>query len=342
MAIAALVWLAYQFWRLLLGDAPIWPTSPSGAIDLKLMHQLVHEWFAGRRVYGELKTAVYPPATYVLLWPLVGWLDVGPARWLWGLTSGHRARRDHLSPASRERGGGPPRASLRRPAAVLDLRHRRGHRQRTAHRPPAPHAARGHPPSPARASRMAGGPDRVGPHRRGDGQAADRGALSLARALPATVVAARVAGGDRLRSTDPLRAVLPGGHTGRNDPRPALEERGVRHRQRARQRVEPPCLAGDAGAADVDLPRVAARVAGARLLDLSPPGRRSLGSAGGRRDRGLLLDLPSVVRRRAAAAADGGAVPDGEAWVRGGGRPAWRGRSSCRWRPAGFSCCRHR
>jgi hypothetical protein len=87
MAIAALVWLAYQFWRLLLGDAPIWPTSPSGAIDLKLMHQLVHEWFAGRRVYGELKTAVYPPATYVLLWPLVGWLDVGPARWLWGLTT---------------------------------------------------------------------------------------------------------------------------------------------------------------------------------------------------------------------------------------------------------------
>jgi hypothetical protein len=28
MAIAALVWLAYQFWRLLLGDAPIWPTLP--------------------------------------------------------------------------------------------------------------------------------------------------------------------------------------------------------------------------------------------------------------------------------------------------------------------------
>ena len=259
-----------------------------------------------------------------------------------GPHDGRRARRDHLSPASRERGGGPPRASLRRPAAVLDLRHRRGHRQRTAHRPPAAHAARGHPSSPARASRMAGGPDRVGPHRRGDGQAADRGALSLARALPAAVVAARVAGGDRLRSTDPLRAVLPGGHTGRNDPRPALEERGVRRRQRARQRVEPPCLAGDAGAADVDLPRVAARVAGARLLDPSPPGRRSLGSAGGRRDRGLLLDLPSVVRRRAAAAADGGAVPDGEAWVRRWRASCLAGRSCCRWRPAGFSCCRHR
>ena len=80
MAIAAIVWLAYQFWRLLLGDAPIWPTSPPGAIDLKLMHRLVDDWFAGRRIYGELGSAVYPPATYVLLWPLVGWLDVGPAR----------------------------------------------------------------------------------------------------------------------------------------------------------------------------------------------------------------------------------------------------------------------
>jgi Glycosyltransferase family 87 len=87
MGIAALVWLGYQFWRLLWGEAPIWPTSPPGAIDLKLMHRLVHDWFAGRRIYGELGSAVYPPATYVLLWPLVGWLDIGAARLLWGLTT---------------------------------------------------------------------------------------------------------------------------------------------------------------------------------------------------------------------------------------------------------------
>jgi hypothetical protein len=72
MVIAALVWLGYQFWRLLWRDAPIWPTSPPEAIDPKLMHRLVHNWFAGRRIYGELGSAVYPPATYVLLWPLVG------------------------------------------------------------------------------------------------------------------------------------------------------------------------------------------------------------------------------------------------------------------------------
>ena len=74
MDIAALVWLAYQFWRLLLGDAQILPTSAPGSIDLKLMLRLVHEWFVVRRFYGELWRAVLPPATYVLLWPMLGCL----------------------------------------------------------------------------------------------------------------------------------------------------------------------------------------------------------------------------------------------------------------------------
>jgi hypothetical protein len=87
MAIASLVWLGYQFWRLLWGSAPIWHTSPTGAVDLKLLHRLVHEWFAGRPVYREQSSAVYPPATYVLLWPMLGWLDVAPARWLWAVTT---------------------------------------------------------------------------------------------------------------------------------------------------------------------------------------------------------------------------------------------------------------
>jgi glycosyl transferase family 87 len=87
MAIASLVWLGYQFWRLVWGSAPIWHTSPTGAVDLKLLHRLVHEWFAGRPVYRELSSAVYPPATHVLLWPMLGWLDVAPARWLWAVTT---------------------------------------------------------------------------------------------------------------------------------------------------------------------------------------------------------------------------------------------------------------
>src|SRR4029453_5719338 len=77
----------YQFWRLLWGSAPIWHTSPTGAVDLKSLHQLVHEWFAGRAVYRELPTAVHPPATYVLLGPRLAWLSVTPACGLWAGTA---------------------------------------------------------------------------------------------------------------------------------------------------------------------------------------------------------------------------------------------------------------
>jgi hypothetical protein len=34
-----------------------------------------------------VKGAVYPPATYILLWPFLGWLEVTPGRWLWGTTT---------------------------------------------------------------------------------------------------------------------------------------------------------------------------------------------------------------------------------------------------------------
>ncbi len=81
MAIIAGIWLAYEFWRLL------WQEDLMGAVDLGLRHQEVHRWFAGLPVYSELRTATYPPASFVLLWPFVGWLDITPARWLWALSS---------------------------------------------------------------------------------------------------------------------------------------------------------------------------------------------------------------------------------------------------------------
>jgi hypothetical protein len=87
MAVAALVWLGYQFWRLLWGSAPIWHSSPSGAVDLKNLHDVVQHWFAGRPVYSKLGYAVLPPATYAILWPFLGWLAVTPARWLWAATT---------------------------------------------------------------------------------------------------------------------------------------------------------------------------------------------------------------------------------------------------------------
>jgi hypothetical protein len=87
MFFIALVWLGYQFWRLLLGSAPIWPSSPIGAIDLNLHQNGVQHWFAGSPIYHESRNANYPPASYVILWPFFGWLGFTAARWLWAITA---------------------------------------------------------------------------------------------------------------------------------------------------------------------------------------------------------------------------------------------------------------
>jgi len=81
MAVLAALKLGDEFRRL------VWESGHNGAVDLKLRHQEVHDWFAGQPVYELRSTAVYPPATYVLLWPFLGWLGLAPARWLWAVTS---------------------------------------------------------------------------------------------------------------------------------------------------------------------------------------------------------------------------------------------------------------
>lgn len=86
MSVLALVWLGYQFWRLLSEADPIWASSPVGAVDLKMRHEEVHGWFAGIPVYGGPNTG-YPPASFVLFWPLLGWLELTPARWLWAVAT---------------------------------------------------------------------------------------------------------------------------------------------------------------------------------------------------------------------------------------------------------------
>jgi hypothetical protein len=81
MCIAAVLKLEYQFRRL------VWETGPNGAIDLvQFLHPWVARWFSGQLVYRQYG-AEYPPATFVLLWPLLGWLSVTPARWFWAATS---------------------------------------------------------------------------------------------------------------------------------------------------------------------------------------------------------------------------------------------------------------
>jgi hypothetical protein len=82
MALVAIVWLGYQFWRLLWESPPIWHSSPEGAIDLKMRYREVHDWFSGNLVQSP-----YPPATFVILWPLLGWLSLTASRWLWAITT---------------------------------------------------------------------------------------------------------------------------------------------------------------------------------------------------------------------------------------------------------------
>ena len=81
MAAVAMVWLGYEFWRLLRQPEPF------GAIDLRHRHTEVNAWYSGRNVYAELVTAVYPPASYAILWPFLGWLSWTGARAVWAITT---------------------------------------------------------------------------------------------------------------------------------------------------------------------------------------------------------------------------------------------------------------
>ena len=78
MTTCALVRLSIEFYRL------VWLNHWSGAIDLKMRYREVHSWFTGIPIYVELGYAVYPPASYCILWPLLGWLPLMQARLLWG------------------------------------------------------------------------------------------------------------------------------------------------------------------------------------------------------------------------------------------------------------------
>ena len=77
MVTAASIWLSYEFWRL------TWDSSLKGAIDLVQRYEDVYFWFRGFPIYGVITTASYPPASYTILWPMLGWLSIPAARWLW-------------------------------------------------------------------------------------------------------------------------------------------------------------------------------------------------------------------------------------------------------------------
>lgn len=75
-------------WR--LGQAVpflLWAGESPHPTDLNARHGELARWFAGVFTDPHARNADYPPASYVVLWPLLGWLDASQARWLWGLTA---------------------------------------------------------------------------------------------------------------------------------------------------------------------------------------------------------------------------------------------------------------
>ncbi len=80
MLVASLVWLGYEFWRL-------WQPALKGGVDLRLLHGFTRDWFAGRPIYSESHSAVYPPATYAILWSMLGWTTLPVAKFLYAASA---------------------------------------------------------------------------------------------------------------------------------------------------------------------------------------------------------------------------------------------------------------
>ena len=81
MALLAVLKLGPEYWRLVVDQ------TRDGAIDLKFYNDWAHQWVAGVPIYLARPPAEYPPATYLLLWPVLGWMPFGPARWFWAATT---------------------------------------------------------------------------------------------------------------------------------------------------------------------------------------------------------------------------------------------------------------
>lgn len=87
LAAVVLAMIAGAIWRI-GNELPrlLWETGGDGAFDLQLRHREVHRWFSGLPIYNDIERGDYPPASYVILWPLIGWLDLAHARLAWAVT----------------------------------------------------------------------------------------------------------------------------------------------------------------------------------------------------------------------------------------------------------------
>lgn len=62
--------------------------APWSAINVAYRHDELTRWFDGARIYDvSFGRLTYPPATYVFLWPILGWLPLDSARVLYVATT---------------------------------------------------------------------------------------------------------------------------------------------------------------------------------------------------------------------------------------------------------------
>jgi len=88
MTCAALIWLGYEFWRFFLTPKELFGQRILfGGVDLKLLYDFTGQWFSGIPVYTYSKLAVYPPASYAIVWPIVGWTGFPESRILWAIVT---------------------------------------------------------------------------------------------------------------------------------------------------------------------------------------------------------------------------------------------------------------
>ena len=113
MTFISVLWLSYEFYRLLRQPERIGSHDVlDGGIDLKLRHWELTAWFDGKWVYHDMPEralwnelifveetsaespeqreyhpAFYPPASYIMLWPFLGWLSSDAAIGVWALSS---------------------------------------------------------------------------------------------------------------------------------------------------------------------------------------------------------------------------------------------------------------
>jgi hypothetical protein len=112
MTVLAVLWLGYEVYRLYWQPKTLFGVAiHRGAIDLKILNSTVIGWFDGATHIDNVAIHyVYPPASYPMFAPLLGWRSLPPAFIAWTIAAliaigawMHRMVHDSGAQTSRER-----------------------------------------------------------------------------------------------------------------------------------------------------------------------------------------------------------------------------------------------